>query len=304
MGETTTALTVAQAPSRALEATDYVLEHFDAMLALAEKVHGSGLLPYALAKSGPGGVLAVMAAGRELGMGAMEAVRSLQIVEGNVCMKADAQLARAISLGGVDAEWHHSDAKSAKLTLHRGGRKYTAEWTIEMAQRPGYDRQGNQTAPLASKGVWKQHPEAMLRARAITTAIRAFCPDVLGSSVYDPEELEPVTATSTPTPTTTARREPEPVAAEVVPAAHHLTWDRDRARFCAVLGELGLRYEDVADYTAAHGQTGQRPSAMTTQGRDRLLDGLRAGGAAKVAAWVAERAVTPVVAEREPGEEG
>lgn len=284
MGTTETALAVTQPAGVA--ALDAALGQWSAMQAMAASIAKSGMMPRAL--STPEAVLAVMLTGRELGMGPMEAARSLHLVEGRVVMTADAQLARAIR-AGVAVQWEVSTDTEARVRLSRGGTHYVSAYTIAMAQRAG----------LAGRGTWKAHTEAMLRARAVTAGIRAYCPDVLGGGVYSPDEAEDIRQPAAPV---------AEVAAEVVatvvaaPSRHHPTWERDRARFCAVLGELGLRYEDLADYTAAHGQTGQRPSAMTTQGRDKLLDGLRAGGAAKVAAWVAERAVATEA--REPGEEG
>jgi hypothetical protein len=53
------------------------------------------------------------------------------------------------------------------------------EYTIEMAQRAG----------LLNNPTWKKFPEAMLFARAISSGMRTFCPDVFQATVYTPEEL-------------------------------------------------------------------------------------------------------------------
>ena len=55
------------------------------------------------------------------------------------------------------------------------------EWTIEMARRNGY----------TNRPVWKQHPRAMLRSRAISEGYKTYCPDALGGApVYADDELE------------------------------------------------------------------------------------------------------------------
>ena len=286
-----------------LAAMDATLSRWGEMTAMAATLAKSGMMPKAL--STPEAVLAVILTGRELGMGPMQAARSLHYVEGRVVMDASAQLALAIG-AGVEVQWHTATAEEASCTLSRRGwsATYRSTWTIAMAQRAG----------LAGRGTWRAHPEAMLRARAITAGIRAYCPDVLGAGVYTADEAADITATATATPTKAA--DPEPVVAEVVKPdsdSHHPTWAGDRARFCAAVGELGLRYGDVADYCESlrtdDGRPKLRPSAMTSAARGKLLDGLRAGGAAKVSAWVAQRAVAEVVAAdeaaaREPGEEG
>lgn len=291
MSETTTALAVAQPAGVA--AMDATLQQWTALQGLAATLAKSGMMPKAL--STPEAVLAVMLTGRELGMGPMEAARSLHYVEGRVVMDASAQLARALR-AGVTLEWHASTAEVADVTMRRGGSSYRSTWTIAMAQRAG----------LAGRGTWRAHTEAMLRARAITAGIRAFCPDVLGAGVYSPDEAEDIRATATQTTTTPAApSEPEPVAAEVV-EGHHPTWDRDRGRFHAALGELGVDYYDLAAWSESLGRP--RPSAMTTEQRGRLLDHVRgAKGRAALDAWVAKRAAEhaqdEAAAGREPGEE-
>lgn len=54
-------------------------------------------------------------------------------------------------------------------------------FTIQMAERAGLIKGG---------GPWKQYPEAMLFARAMSAGMRTHCPDALGGvAAYTPEEL-------------------------------------------------------------------------------------------------------------------
>lgn len=54
---------------------------------------------------------------------------------------------------------------------------------------------------------------------------------------------------------------------------HDPSWDADRSRFCAALGEIGVKYENAADYCAAKGWP--RPSAMSQKNRDAFLASMK-----------------------------
>jgi hypothetical protein len=94
-------------------------------------------------------------------------------------------LARAIR-AGVCVEWLESTDAIATLRLTRDGVEHEETWTIEGARKAG----------LAGKsGPWQTYPKAMLRARCISAAVRAFAPDVIGGGgLYVPEEAESIDA--------------------------------------------------------------------------------------------------------------
>jgi hypothetical protein len=133
----------------------------------------------------PNAIAACILTGIELSMGPMEAMRSLDIIEGKPTMKPEVMLARAIR-AGIRHTWERTDEQAAVLLLDRGGSKHRQSFTMEDAKR----------ADLASKKNWQRYPAAMLRARCISAAMRAFCPDVLGAGVYLAEELESIDATA------------------------------------------------------------------------------------------------------------
>ena len=204
-----------------------VLSHRAELEATASSLAKAGpMLPRHLQQAGPPALLAVLLTGAELGMSPMQAIRSLHLVEGRVVVDASAQLALAISRG-IRTRWAHSDATRAALHLSRPGDEhgYTSTYTIEMAERAG----------LAGRATWKAHTEAMLRARAITAGIRAYCPDVLGGVAYSPDELadaqEPRevarVVSSAPAAQPSRDEAPVPVEAEVVevPDWPTATWD-------------------------------------------------------------------------------
>jgi len=144
---------------------------------IAGEIAGRGgrLLPSHIKDVGE--ATALILAGAELGMPPMVALRSFHLVEGRVCMAADAQLA-TILRAGCRAAWRHSTADLAEVEIQRPGHEpYVARYTKDMAVRAG----------LWGRKTWQAHPEAMLRARAITSGIRAYCPDLL-SGIYSPDE--------------------------------------------------------------------------------------------------------------------
>lgn len=135
----------------------------------------------------PNAVAAAILTGVELGMGPMEALREIHVVKGRPTLSAACMLGRVIK-AGITVEWLETSDKAARLRLTRAGVSYEQAWTIEEAKRAGL---------LTKDGPWHQYPGAMLRARCVSAAVRAFCPDVVGGGgLYTPEEardIEPPT---------------------------------------------------------------------------------------------------------------
>lgn len=128
----------------------------------------------------PDALAAAMLMGLELGMGPMEALRSIHVIKGKPSMSAETMLARAIR-AGIKCVWAHTDAERATLIITRDG-----------AQRPpfSFSMDDAKRAGLTGSDNWRKYPAAMLRARCTSAAMRAHCPDVLGSGVYTPDELD------------------------------------------------------------------------------------------------------------------
>jgi hypothetical protein len=137
-----------------------------------------GFVPDVYLGNAPALAAAIMT-GMELGIGPMQAIRSIHIVKGKPVLDAALMLALAIR-AGVKAQWLEQSDQCAKLRLVREGfEPHTQTFTMEDAKRAG----------LAGNDNYKKHPAAMLRARCISSAMRAFCPDVLGSAVYVEGEI-------------------------------------------------------------------------------------------------------------------
>jgi hypothetical protein len=139
----------------------------------------------------PNAIAAAIMTGLEIGIGPMQALRSVYVINGRPLISADLMLSLAIR-AGVRPQWIEQTAEVARLRLTRPGfEPHEHAFTIEEAKR----------AKLSGDN-WQKYPAAMLRARCLSAAMRAYCPDVIGSGVYVEGEIEPVAAVD---------REPAPV---------------------------------------------------------------------------------------------
>ena len=166
----------------------------------------------------------IIMTGAELGIPPMAALRSVQIVRGKMSEAADSQLARFKAQGGRAVVVEHTDDVCVLRMTHPNGDEYTSSFSIADARR----------AQLNSP-IWKTHPRAMLRSRAITAGLKS-----LGWSgaagVYDPDETREIVApqpTVDGTPTSDGTRTPatsEPLRPVLrVPAAPQVELDQPKA---------------------------------------------------------------------------
>jgi hypothetical protein len=155
-------------------ATSVTLALEERQLGLLERQAGmvarSSLAPPAL-RGKPADVLLVGMTGRDLGLGLPTALQQIDVISGRPVLSARLCGAKATQSGAV---WWFEESSSERCTVagHRRGQPTRVQritWTIEDAKR----------ANLASKDVWKQHPAAMLRARAVKAWVMAVCPEAL-----------------------------------------------------------------------------------------------------------------------------
>jgi hypothetical protein len=140
-------------------------------------VKADGFLPSHLKTEGQ--IAAVILAGHELGIPPMAAIRGIKLVKGNVTLDAALQLGCIVRSGAKFAWIHDGSDGVAEAVFERPGQDpYVSRYTTEMAKRAGLDGDN-----------WRKHPAAMLRARVVTAAGKAYFPDVL-AGVYLPDELE------------------------------------------------------------------------------------------------------------------
>jgi hypothetical protein len=157
----------------------------------------------------PHAIAAAILTGQELGIGPMQSLRSIYVIDGRPMLAADLMLSLAIR-AGVKHTWLEQTDRVARLRLQRAGfDPHEHVYTLEEAQRAGLARRQN----------WQRYAPAMLRARCLSAALRAYCPDVLGAGVYVEGEIvpdddsasgEPASTSPPPRELAPPPREPEP----------------------------------------------------------------------------------------------
>lgn len=146
-------------------------------LAQALKQAG-GFLPAHIKNEGE--IVAIVMAGRELGIAPMASLRSINLIKGRVTLAADMQLALMVR-AGAKFHWASDGGNDcAELHVTRPGQEtHVQRFTMDDAKR----------AQLSGGENWRKYPAAMLRARCVSATAKAYFPDVL-AGVYVPEELE------------------------------------------------------------------------------------------------------------------
>ncbi len=145
----------------------------------AEAVVQSGLVPHIKRKEA---AFAIIVTGAELGLTAMQALRSIYIVDGKPTLSADLMV--GLVKRSAVCQWFRlvesGNDRAVYETLRRGEPEPTKYvYNMEDAHRAG----------LTGRRPWKQYTAAMLRARCATALARAVYPDLV-AGIYDPDELQ------------------------------------------------------------------------------------------------------------------
>lgn len=115
----------------------------------------------------------------------VELMRTYHIIEGKLSMKSDAMLAGFQTAGGT-VKWIQYDDKASIADFTFQGTTNQISFTLEDAKKAGLypgkpDKNGNPSN-------WSKRPDAMLRARLISKAVRMIAPTV-NAGIYTPEEV-------------------------------------------------------------------------------------------------------------------
>lgn len=123
--------------------------------------------------------LALFLAGKELGVGFMESVRSINIIQGKPTISPQLMLALANRTGELKDQKIDADDKRAIVTITRKGRSpHTVEFGVKEATDLG----------LMTKDNYRKQAKTMFVWRAMAANLRVTFPDVL-LGLYTPEEL-------------------------------------------------------------------------------------------------------------------
>jgi hypothetical protein len=187
---------------------------------LSKTICGTEMVPGSL-RGRWDAVMAAMMMGYELGLGPMQALNGIQVIDGKAGLSAEMMRALITGQGHVFILSATNEKASVRCrrTEWPEGEMSTFEWTLEDARR------ANLIKANTNRSGWAKYPRAMLSARATSEAARAIFPDVLAGMSYTPEEIGTFDEGPTPTypPVVTAQAEsvtvtepaPEPPAVDV-----------------------------------------------------------------------------------------
>lgn len=127
---------------------------------------------------------------RELGLG-LKGISDVHIVEGKPTLSYQAILGMVRSYTGP----HNTDRYSFRY-LRRDEECVEIEWTIngEVIGTSKCDTSDAKRMGVAGRQTWQKYPRQMRTARAVTEGVNAFMPEVIGGSIYTPDELGDSTA--------------------------------------------------------------------------------------------------------------
>jgi hypothetical protein len=152
---------------------------------LAERIAGTEFVPTAM-RGKPDVVTAAIMYGDEIGVGPMQALAGIHVVEGRP--QPSAELMRALIMrAGHALTVHTLSGEVCRLSGLRAGApesdRVVVEWNLSMARAAG----------LVNKKNWREYPRAMLLARATGDLARLLFPDIvkgLGHFGDDQETVE------------------------------------------------------------------------------------------------------------------
>lgn len=151
---------------------------------LANTIAGTEFVPGGL-RGSPHKVLACLLYGKELGIGPMQSLSSINVIDGVPQPEAEFLVALVRSHGMKLWRTEERDEEGAVFAVTAHGERPDGQqdqftFSMIMAQRAG----------LLTKLNWIKYPEAMMWARAVSQLCRILFPDIVKGLGHTPEELE------------------------------------------------------------------------------------------------------------------
>ena len=205
----------------------------DSKVTYAKHLAQAGLLPKAY-QGQPANLLLAMEYADALGIPTMTAISGVHIVDGKPTASAGLMSA-LVRRAGHKLRVTGDDTQATAEIIRADDPDFTfrSVWTMERAKAAG----------LAGKGVWKQYPAAMLKARAISEVARDACQEALSGCIYTPEELGASVIVTADGEMAPAELTPDPEPADIVDAEvveEDTSTDRDWAREIATANEVAV----------------------------------------------------------------
>ena len=162
-----------------------------AALGLADTICDTEAVPKAY-RGRSDAIVAIFLQGYELGLGPMQSLRSIVMIQGTPTLKAETMRA-LVQRAGHDIDVEATD-EACTVRVHR------REWAPERWSTFTFTLADAERANLVGDN-WRKYPRAMLMARATSEACRAVFADVLGGVSYTPDEIgDTVPVPSSPPP--------------------------------------------------------------------------------------------------------
>lgn len=181
-----------------LQPTDLNMDQWNIMRQQAEVLVKSGFLPMAI--NTPEKALAIMQKGKELGIPPMEAMSSINIIQGKPSVSPQLMLAIARRTGQLeDLQMKVTDKGATVIVKRKGQSPHETSFGIKEAT----DLQ------LIGKDNYKKQPGVMFQWRALAQNLRITFPDAI-AGLYLIEEMTQGEETYTPRPAVIMPKATEP----------------------------------------------------------------------------------------------
>jgi hypothetical protein len=161
------------------DTVDGWLPMFEPVAKLAVDIAQTEFVPQGL-RGKPAAITAAILYGREIGLGPIQSLQSVDVIDGRPAISAE--MARALALA-AGHELFVEESTTQRCVV-RGRRVNSREWvqitwTMDDAKRAGLDGRQN----------WRKHPRRMLQARATSELCHLLFSDAIGGMPFTLEEI-------------------------------------------------------------------------------------------------------------------
>jgi len=179
--------------------------------ALARVISASGCF----GKTNPNIAAVKILAGRDLGLGPVEAMRGLHLFDGKIELGSGVMSSKIKGSGRYDYDIVQHDKDGCVIECWEMNLR-TDEWQ----QRPNisFTRVEAEKAGLLKKPVWSQYFDDMTFSRCMSRFFRRYCPHLAGGAVYgDGEISDPADGPPQNGGPRGGKHEPAPIAPKAIP---------------------------------------------------------------------------------------
>lgn len=215
--------------------TDIAPVNYEMMWKVSQRVTNTPFVPKAL-QGKPESVLACILYGAEMGIGPMQSLNSIHVIEGRASMSPELMRAMVARYGHrIDVIENSNEACEMKGIRKDTESTATVRWTMADAKKAG----------LVGKTNWDKYPRAMLMARCTSELCRILFPDIIAGLSYTPEEVASIEGVELPIEQLVedVTAEEEIVEAEIVEAEPKTT--RKNSKIGSAILEPVIEADDV-----------------------------------------------------------